>query len=93
MRCAQCQHDNREGAKFCEACGNKLELVCSACGTALRLGATFCDNCGAPLTQKPRGKRRNGETGKRRKEKNVPGLRTADPGRWTPTHLAERILA
>jgi len=49
MRCVQCQHDNREGAKFCEACGNKLELVCSACGTVLRLGAAFCDSCGTRL--------------------------------------------
>ncbi len=49
MRCVQCQHDNREAAKFCEACGNKLELVCSTCGTVLRLGAAFCDSCGTRL--------------------------------------------
>ena len=38
----------------------------------------------------------SGETGKRRKgkkEKGVPGLRTPNPGLWTPPHLAERILA
>ncbi len=33
-------------------------------------------------------KRERGE-----KERNLLGLRTSDPGRWTPPHLAERILA
>src|SRR5712692_2889832 len=88
MRCAQCQHDNREGAKFCEACGSKLELVCSACGTVLRLGAAFCDNCGTRLGEGEKAKRGKGE-----KENGQSGLRTADPGLWTPPHLAERIRA
>src|SRR5712692_3854886 len=88
MRCAQCQHDNREGAKFCEACGSKLELVCSACGTVLRLGAAFCDNCGTRLEEGEKAKR-----GKSEKENGQSGLRTADPGRWTPPHLAEHIRA
>ncbi len=88
MRCAQCQHDNREGAKFCEACGNKLELVCSACGTVLRLGAAFCDSCGTRLGEGEKGKAAKGG-----QENSQSGLRTADPGRWTPAHLAERILA
>jgi|GEM_PF-5849519 len=26
MKCQRCQFDNREGAKFCKECGNKLEL-------------------------------------------------------------------
>src|SRR5215510_5860556 len=54
MYCSQCQHENREEAKFCEACGSKLELSCPACGKQVRPGAAFCDNCGTPL--KPQSK-------------------------------------
>src|SRR5712692_1105123 len=70
MHCPKCQHENREGAKFCEACGSKLELSCSACGNQVRPGAAFCDSCGAPLTEK-KGKRRIGESGKRGKEEKA----------------------
>ena len=31
MECPKCQHENQEDAKFCNACGNKLDLVCSNC--------------------------------------------------------------
>jgi len=51
MHCPQCQHENRTGAKFCEACGSKLELTCPACGNSVRPEAAFCDNCGAPLAR------------------------------------------
>ncbi|MBS3759324.1 MAG: zinc-ribbon domain-containing protein, partial [Desulfobacterales bacterium] len=32
MQCSECQHDNREGAKFCKNCGAKLECLCPSCG-------------------------------------------------------------
>jgi class 3 adenylate cyclase len=48
MKCPQCQHENREGARFCEECGAKLQLVCSSCGSeAANPEARFCDECGA----------------------------------------------
>src|SRR5215207_5506413 len=56
MHCSACQHENREEAKFCEACGNKLELICPSCGTHARTGAAFCDTCGASLKVKSKGK-------------------------------------
>ncbi len=46
MKCPKCQFDNREGAKFCLKCGEKLELNCPQCGKALPLLAAFCDECG-----------------------------------------------
>ncbi len=46
MRCTACQHDNRDGARFCEACGAPLASSCAGCGSALRVGARFCDHCG-----------------------------------------------
>jgi hypothetical protein len=32
MKCARCHADNDEGARFCEDCGARLELVCPRCG-------------------------------------------------------------
>ena len=54
MRCSTCGHGNRDTARFCEACGNRLATVCSQCSNELRPGARFCDECGqavqAPTT-------------------------------------------
>jgi len=47
MQCPECQHENREGAKFCEECGAKFQLLCPECGSELRPQAKFCDECGA----------------------------------------------
>ena len=49
MKCPGCQCDNREDAKFCNECGNKLEIRCPACDCSNRLGAKFCDECGNKL--------------------------------------------
>jgi class 3 adenylate cyclase/tetratricopeptide (TPR) repeat protein len=53
MVCLRCQHTNREGARFCEACGSPLASLCPVCGNQPRPGATFCDQCGAPLRDQP----------------------------------------
>jgi len=50
MKCLKCQFDNREGAKFCKECGNKLEIGCSNCGSKNPPGSKFCDECGHNLT-------------------------------------------
>lgn len=49
MRCPACGHENRVGAKFCEACASSLQPVCESCGAALRPTAKFCDECGASV--------------------------------------------
>jgi class 3 adenylate cyclase/tetratricopeptide (TPR) repeat protein len=49
MKCPKCQLENREGAKFCLHCGEKLELECPLCGKELPLLAKFCDGCGQRL--------------------------------------------
>ena len=51
MRCPKCQFDNREGVKFCEACGTKMELVCPNCGAQIPLGRQFCGECGQRLEE------------------------------------------
>ena len=51
MQCPKCKHDNREGAKFCEECSEKLQLRCSKCGSELRANAKFCDECGTKVSE------------------------------------------
>jgi len=94
MRCPQCQHENREGAKFCEECGNRLELICPSCGTTLRLTAAFCDNCGTPLKGNATEPQSNGATKQGRTGSDSElGAPNSRPIAYTPTYLAERILA
>src|SRR5262249_21127927 len=50
MLCTSCGTANRDGAKFCDACGTPLPLACPSCGTTNRPGAKFCNECGASLT-------------------------------------------
>jgi hypothetical protein len=49
MQCPQCQHDNREQARFCEGCGMRLVARYSECGMELGPGARFCSECGTPV--------------------------------------------
>ena len=49
MRCPRCSQDNVAGARFCSACGERLERVCSACAYVNVPSARFCGGCGAAL--------------------------------------------
>jgi class 3 adenylate cyclase/tetratricopeptide (TPR) repeat protein len=49
MKCPKCQFENREDAKFCLRCGEKLSLHCPRCGKELPILAKFCDECGHEL--------------------------------------------
>ncbi len=50
MKCPECQFDNREGIKFCEECGAKIELKCPKCAAEIPLGRKFCGECGHDLS-------------------------------------------
>src|SRR5215468_9081979 len=50
MECPGCRHANREGARFCGACGAPLPVLCQKCGAPNPSAASFCDDCGARLT-------------------------------------------
>jgi class 3 adenylate cyclase len=50
VKCPKCQTDNREGIKFCEECGVKMELKCPKCGSEILLGKKYCGECGHNLT-------------------------------------------
>jgi class 3 adenylate cyclase/tetratricopeptide (TPR) repeat protein len=49
MKCPKCQFENRDGIKFCERCGLKMELVCHACGAKIPPDRQFCGECGHDL--------------------------------------------
>src|SRR5438128_2251037 len=79
MTCPRCQHENPVDATFCVECGDRLEAACSACGEPNWPGAKFCRKCGQPRIQTDRGSETNAS-------------RFTSPERYTPKHLAERIL-
>jgi hypothetical protein len=49
MTCPHCQSDNREGRRFCAACGQALPAVGANCGFGNEPQARFCGGCGAAL--------------------------------------------
>jgi class 3 adenylate cyclase/tetratricopeptide (TPR) repeat protein len=51
MQCPECQVDNRDGVKFCEKCGAKMEFVCPNCGDKIPFGTEFCGACGIKVSQ------------------------------------------
>ncbi len=65
--CTKCGHANKDEAKFCGACGSKLEApapvaeqkpgetLCPVCGAKNRPGVHFCGYCGANLSQMSEG--------------------------------------
>src|SRR5215472_15128409 len=53
MRCANCDTDNRDAAKFCDKCGAQLSPRCPSCGAQNRPDARFCDSCGAAFATPP----------------------------------------
>jgi class 3 adenylate cyclase/tetratricopeptide (TPR) repeat protein len=51
MKCPKCQFDNPADAKFCNECGNQLELACPQCKKVNPAGSKFCNECGQNLAQ------------------------------------------
>ena len=49
MKCPKCEFENRDGIKFCEECGAKVELNCPKCGAEIPPGRKFCGECGHEL--------------------------------------------
>jgi class 3 adenylate cyclase/tetratricopeptide (TPR) repeat protein len=46
MRCATCEADNPEAARFCAMCGGRLGVTCPHCNSPVAPGARFCGSCG-----------------------------------------------
>jgi class 3 adenylate cyclase len=79
MKCSECGHENRTGAKFCEECGGHLAPTCTNCGAQLSRSAKFCWECGHPAD------RADVPT-------SLPSPRFGAPESYTPKYLAEKIL-
>ncbi|MGH7788360.1 MAG: AAA family ATPase, partial [Candidatus Binatia bacterium] len=80
MRCAECGGENRDGRKFCAACGVRLAVACPACGAANEPGENFCGECGAQIAAAGAGGDRTSAT---------PGARTPDAG---PSAGARKVV-
>src|SRR5256884_7348046 len=78
MQCRQCRHDVPADGQFCPECGARLAVACPECGTDSGPGYKFCKKCGHALGSGPS------------PEKDP--ARFASPQRYTPRHLAEKIL-
>jgi predicted ATPase/class 3 adenylate cyclase len=76
MECLKCHFQNREGIKFCEKCGTKMELTCPNCGVKLPLDRQFCGECGRAIKE----------------PKEAPSVNYSEPQSYTPKHLADKIL-
>ena len=77
LKCPQCSFDNRDGVRFCEECGSKLEIRCSSCGAGVSPGRRFCGQCGQPLADASASL----------------SLDFSSPQSYTPARLVDKILA
>ena len=76
MRCANCDTELREGAKFCHRCGTKAAVRCENCGHALEAEDLFCSECGARTgTELTEGKKTSLPAGQ---ETKLPGVSPAN---------------
>jgi class 3 adenylate cyclase/tetratricopeptide (TPR) repeat protein len=80
MKCPKCGSDNREGIKFCEECGEKMEMTCPECGTKIVMGKNFCGECGHKLIKSENKPHKESE------------LDYSKPQSYTPQFLADRII-
>ena len=76
MKCHKCGSDNRDGVKFCEECGAKLERECPSCKAKLPLDKKFCGECGYALKEPA----------------ETPAIDFSKPQSYTPKFLADKIL-
>src|SRR5436309_6751439 len=92
MACRSCGHENRPGAKFCVRCRTALPRACLGCGTQAAPEDQFCAECGADLPATGAGA--SAPWGRPHPDPLPEGEGTRPrPITYTPSHLAERILA
>jgi class 3 adenylate cyclase len=93
MICLTCHYANEDDARFCEQCGQPLDISCPACGSPVKASARFCRHCGQPLVPSPSLTAIAAATA-------LPPLRPPSLDgrldqlqRYLPAHLADKILA
>lgn len=86
MKCPNCSHENVADARFCENCGQPLEVTCPNCGSPVSAQAKYCKTCGFDLTVGQVTVRAAPVT----RTKDLDDLRRAAPQRIATKILAER---
>ncbi len=79
MTCPQCQRENSESSRFCNACGHAFVLFCPDCSGRNPPESRFCHACGRSLEPQAR-------------STTAADVRQITPRSYTPAHLAEKIL-
>src|SRR5713226_3050121 len=102
MQCSNCQHENPAEAKFCNACGAKLEARCPQCSHVNPSGSRFCNACGSSLTTHLHSSVSGSTFQVSSSQPPAPGAQPLDPRpqtldarpiSYTPPHLSDRIRA
>jgi predicted amidophosphoribosyltransferase len=52
MKCPRCEHENPQGARFCEECAAPFSRACAGCGRQLSPTAKFCPECARPTSHR-----------------------------------------
>ncbi len=86
MKCPNCSHENSADARFCENCGQPLEVTCPNCGSPVSPQAKYCKTCGFDLT----GGQVTVRAAPVTRTKGLDDLRRAAPERIATKILAER---
>ena len=90
MICLACHYTNEDDARFCEQCGQSLNITCPSCGSPANAGARFCRHCGQPLLPSPS----PAPAGAALPPPRPPSLdERLDRCALSPAHLADKILA
>jgi len=50
VQCGNCQSEVRDGAKFCDSCGNPMARHCTNCNATMSATSKFCAECGTPTS-------------------------------------------
>lgn len=86
MKCPNCSFENAADARFCENCGQPLEVSCPNCGSPVSPQAKYCKICGFDLSRGEMTMRAATVT----RTKDLDELRRAAPPRIATKILAER---
>ena len=93
MICLACHYANEEDARFCEQCGQSLNITCPSCGSPANAGARFCRHCGQPLLSSPSPAATAVATALPPPRPPSLDERLDQLQRYLPAHLADKILA
>src|SRR5438132_5676606 len=93
MICLTCHYANEDDARFCEQCGQSLDISCPACGSPVKAGARFCRHCGQPLVPSPNSTTLAAATALPLPRPPLLDERLDQLQRYLPAHLADKILA